>query len=265
MLTQTGNTISGDYSQTITSSDNYTLSETGQLLQSLGERVYTETLTATDSATQVETGNSLTGLFQRTVSGNLTSGTLVENGTIGGTPFSLPGFVSSSYSVNESGNPVDGALTLSESGNDRYSLLNQFENRSNARGAPSWSNGSGSATSNGPGNVDFSPTGAPFSITAAPAAPTSGTSSPGRESPEAAEQDPFAQQGLDLLHEYCFPADANLCGANGASVPILDFRQLLPLKSKLDSDPDSRIVAKTPDKFFANGVKRVVRVPGAAA
>ena len=85
-------------------------------------------------------------------------------------------------------------MSLTESGADRYSLLEQFNNISNA------------VSGNGPGNVDYSTTGAPFSIGSPPAAPTGGNSYPGEQSPAAEEQDPFAQQGLNLLHEYCFAA-----------------------------------------------------------
>jgi hypothetical protein len=259
ILTQTGNTITGDYSQTLTQTDNYTLSETGQLMQSLGERVYTETLTATDTSTQIEAGNSLTGAFNRTVTGNLTNGTLVENGTIGGTPFSLPGFVSASYAVNESGNPVDGALALSESGNDRYSLLNQFANPTNASGAPSWSGGTSSPTSNGPGNLDYSPTGAPFSIAAAPESPTSGTSSPGRESPQAAEQDQFAQAGLDLLHEYCFRAGTRVLTAAGAK-PIEEIQPGELVASVNDQNPDGPIEWKPVEQVYRNAPAEILNV-----
>jgi hypothetical protein len=247
VLTQSGNTVTGDYTQTVTANDNYLLTETGQITKPDGVWVYTDSLTATDSATTIEIGNSLNGQFQRTVTGS-TNGTLIETGTDNGFEFELPGFVATGYAVSESGNLVDGSLSLSEAGTDRYGLLEQFNNTSNA------------LAGNGPGNVDYSPTGAPFSIGQGPAAPTSGASYPGEQSPAAAEQDPFAQQGLELLHEYCFAGEAITGNSDGANWPIGNSEEIRPLDSRSDRDPQGPLVRTYIEKVYRNGKKAVMRI-----
>src|SRR5262249_32657955 len=88
-LIQTGSTVTGVYSQTITGSDSYTLSEVGQISQSALLRTYTETQTATDTSTVIEIGNSLNGLFQRTVTGAI-AGSMVEAGNGNGVGYIRP-------------------------------------------------------------------------------------------------------------------------------------------------------------------------------
>ena len=212
-----------------------------------GILAYTQVLTATDASTVIEVGNSLNGIFQRTVTGT-TNGTLIETGTDRGTPFEIPSVISTAYGITETGNLVSGALSLTESGADRYSLLEQFNNISNAVAA------------NGPGNVDYSPTGAPFSIGQGPAAPTGGNSYPGQQSPAAEEQDPFAQQGLDLLHEYCFAGEAVIGDASGRSWPICASERERPLRSPNDSDGEGALLDTHIEQVYKNGIKPVMRV-----
>ncbi len=246
-LTQTGNTVTGDYSQTITGTDSYTLSETGELINDIGDHTYTETQIAADTSTVVEIGNSLNGQFQRTTTGAIL-GTMTETGDDNGVGYVRPSDVSTGYTVTNTGNYVDGSVSLSEIGTDRYSLLEQFTNISNA------------LAGNGPGNVDYSPTGTPFTMGEGPAVPTSGTAYPGEQSPAAAEQDPFAQQGLDLLHEYCF-ADESIAGNSfGPSWAIGNSEDGRPLESRHDSDPTGPLVKTWIEKVYRNGKKPVMRV-----
>jgi hypothetical protein len=191
-------------------------------------------------------GNELNGQFQRTVTGS-TNGTLIETGTDNGFEFELPGFVSTGYAISESGNLVDGSLSLSEAGTDRYGLLEQFNNTSNA------------LASNGPGNVDYSPTGAPLSIGQGPAAPTSGASYPGEQSPAAAEQDPFAQQGLSLLHEYCFAAGTLVLTKSGPK-PIEQIEPGELVLSVDDRNPDGPAEWKPVEQVYHNAPAELLNV-----
>jgi hypothetical protein len=176
-----------------------------------------------------------------------TSPSITENGTDRGTPFSLPRYVSTNYAVTESGNYIDGSLNLSESGADRYSLLEQFTNTSNA------------GTGNGPGNVDYSPTGAPFVMGQPPASPTAGGAYPGGQSPTAAEQDPFAQQGLDLLHEYCFAAGTRVLTKSG-SRPIEQIESGELVLSVDDRNPHGPAEWKAVEQIYHNAPAALLNV-----
>jgi len=258
-LTQTGSTITGDYTQTITGTDSYTLAESGAFTNAAGNHTYTETLTATDTSTVNETGNSLNGIFQRTVTGAI-AGAMIETGDDNGVGYVRPTDISTGYTVTDTGNYVDGSISLTETGTDRYALLEQFNNTSNANSPPLSGGGQGGGISNGPGNVDYSPTGAPFSIGQGPAVPTSGTAYPGEQSPAAEQQDPFAAQGLELLHEYCFPREVEVDSSSGVACSIADIRLGAVLRGPIDSDAEGPVGEGVVDGCFANGIKPVMRV-----
>jgi len=140
---ETGNSLTADYSRSITGSDTYVLTESGT--NTYGS--YSETVTGSDAYTQTETGNTLNQTFSRSTSGTGTY-TRQESGP-GATQG--PWSDSLSYTVQETGDWRAGLLSQSETGCDRYGLLEQFDNVSNT--------GSGSA----PGHLNFSPVGMPFS------------------------------------------------------------------------------------------------------
>jgi len=139
---ETGNSLTADYSRSISGSDTYTLTESGT--NAYGS--YNETVTGHDTYTQTETGNSLNQTFNRTTTGTGTY-TRQESG-----PGASQGPWSDSlnYTVQETGDSRAGVLSQSETGNDRYSLLESFDNVANA----------GSGTS--PGHLDYSPFGLTF-------------------------------------------------------------------------------------------------------
>src|SRR5262249_52527431 len=61
-----------------------------------------------------------------------------------------PGSGSTSFTLAESGSSRGGSLSQTETGSDRYSLLQSFDNVANTAGAGT------------PGHLDFSPAGLPF-------------------------------------------------------------------------------------------------------
>jgi len=140
---ETGNSLTADYSRSLTGSDTYTLTESGT--NAYGS--YSETVTGSDAYTQTETGNTLNQTFSRSTSGTGTY-TRQESGPGGSQG---PWSDSLSYTVQETGDWRAGSLSQSETGCDRYGLLEQFDNVSNTA--------SGAA----PGHLNFSPFGLPFS------------------------------------------------------------------------------------------------------
>ncbi len=108
---------------------------------------YSQTLQGNETNTLSETGNTPDQTFQRSVTGS-GSYSLQDSG-LGATLASGPG--SNSYSLQESGDWKSGSLSQTETGQDRYSLLQGFINVSNA------------APGAGPGNLDYSPFGEPYS------------------------------------------------------------------------------------------------------
>ena len=139
-VTETGNTVNGDYSQNKAGTDS--MAETG----SNSGGTYSEGVTGSDSYSQTETGNPATGYFTRTVSGH---GTYDRTDTGPGATF-LSGTGTIFFGLQESGSSRSGSFTLSESGSDRYHLLEAFNDVSNTGGGKT------------PGNMDFHPFGLPF-------------------------------------------------------------------------------------------------------
>jgi len=139
---ETGNSLTADYSRAIAGSDTYTLTEAGT--NAYGS--YSETVAGNDAYTQTETGNTLNQTFSRSTSGTGTY-TRQESGPGGSQG---PWSDSLSYTLQETGDSRAGLLSQSETGCDRYGLLEQFDDVANT--------GSGSS----PGHLDFSPFGMPF-------------------------------------------------------------------------------------------------------
>jgi len=140
---ETGNSLTADYSRSITGSDTYTLTESGT--NAYGS--YSETVAGSDAYTQTETGNTLNQTFSRSTSG---TGTYTRQESGPGASQG-PWSDSLSYTLQETGDWRAGVLSQSETGCDRYGLLEQFDNVSNTA--------SGAA----PGHLNFSPFGMPFS------------------------------------------------------------------------------------------------------
>jgi hypothetical protein len=183
----TGNYLTGSDSATLSSTDNYsmtqtaggsdsyTLTETGDLSSSGQENANTVTgayslgQSGSDSYTLTENGQNSGAAYTETVQGS-ESNSLSESGNTPNQTFSRtvsgsggysltdsgPGATlangsgSYSYGVQESGDWKSGSLSQTETGQDRYSLLQGFANVSNA------------ARGVGPGNLNYDPFGLPF-------------------------------------------------------------------------------------------------------
>ncbi len=136
-----GNEIDSSYSQVVTSSDVYGMSEIGET--SGGS--FSETVNGSDAATLTEIGNYSNQTYNRTIVGTGTA-VVTESGpgaTLGS------GSPSYAYVVTEDSDPRAGVLIQAETGSDRYDLLELWQNVANV-GA------------NEEGNMDYSPYGQPF-------------------------------------------------------------------------------------------------------
>ena len=214
-----------------------------------GILAYTQVLTAEDTSTVIEVGNSLNGIFQRSVTGT-TNGTLIETGTDRGTPFEIPNVISTVYGITETGNLVSGALRLTESGSaDRYSLpgtVQQHQQPPSAVTAP--------ATCR-----LFADLRAPSQSAARSTALTGGNSYPGKQSSAAEEEDPFAQAGLDLLHEYCFAAGTLVLTKTGPK-PIEQIQPGELVLSVDDQNPDGPAEWKPVEQVYHNAPAELLNV-----
>jgi len=132
-ITGTANSIQGGYSQYELANDNYTLVETGS--------GYSEHLTGSDGATQYETGNTIAAVYSRTVDGGGAYTLSETGGTLTPTTSSDP------YTLTESANTRTGDFSESETGADRYGLLQQWANVASTNGVST------------PGHLNFSPFG----------------------------------------------------------------------------------------------------------
>jgi YwqJ-like deaminase len=139
---ETGNKVVGSYTQSVSGADAYTLIEIGA--DSFGD--FTETVTGSDSFSQTKSGDPANQTYVRTQSGT-GSYSLQDTGT-GATLPSGTGTIA--YTVQETADARSGDLRQSETGQDRYALLECFNNVSNT--------GNG----NSPGNMNYSPFGDPF-------------------------------------------------------------------------------------------------------
>ena len=119
---ETGNTVEGTYSQTVTGSDPYSMVETGTNTGG----AFSETVAGTDSVTVVASGNFVNQIADQTITA---SGTYsrTDSGPGATLPSSTPSG-SISYTLVASVDAPSGALSQSETGGDRYSLLEQFNN-----------------------------------------------------------------------------------------------------------------------------------------
>jgi len=139
-LQESGNQVLGSYTITQTGADGYSMTETG----SHGSKPYSETVSGSDTYT--ESGNADTGTFSRTTT---LRGTYTRRDTgTGATKTSGSGSIT--YTGTESGDSLSGNLTLTATGNDRYNLLEQFNDASD------------SGANSPPGHLDFYAFGLPF-------------------------------------------------------------------------------------------------------
>ena len=133
--------MTGAFTTNTTGTDLYTLSESGTLT---GSGTFAETVTGTDAYsgttdvgnTAQQTDTSTTtggGAWTRTASGAATGG----SGT-------------NAYTLTETGDALVGNFSQSETGTDRYGLVEAFDNVAN------------DASGNTPGNVSFHSVGLPF-------------------------------------------------------------------------------------------------------
>ncbi|HVC98715.1 MAG TPA: Hint domain-containing protein, partial [Pirellulales bacterium] len=150
------------------------------------------------------------------------------------------------YTLTETGNYLAGALTLAETGTDRYSLIEAFNNASNA----ALSNG------NGPGDLDFSPVGAPIVMGGLSYWGTG----PAANLDANAADSAFNELGLQLLHEYCWAFDDPLMLPTGNDQPMESGREGMFVLSASDRDPEGARHESQIAKFFSNGRKHVINL-----
>ena len=139
---ETGNQAPGTYTHSSNGDDNYTLTEEGT--NSAGD--FHETINGSDIWNLNETGDTPNQTFSRTISDTGTYS--LDDSGAGATISSGDG--SYSFTVQENGSWRAGSITQTETGSDRYELLQGFNNIADA--------GDGS----GPGHLGFSPFGTPF-------------------------------------------------------------------------------------------------------
>jgi hypothetical protein len=107
---------------------------------------YTETVAGNDDYTQVDNGNLGTGFYTRTIDG---TGTYNRSDTgLGATLPSGSGTIG--YHVNQTGDPHSGTFASTETGTDRYGLLEAFKDVSNTQNGQT------------PGHMNFYPFGQAF-------------------------------------------------------------------------------------------------------
>jgi len=140
--TETGSGQTGAYSHYENGYDQYTLVENGTAVGG----AFSQSVTGVDGYATTEVGNRETGTYGRTTVGDgywtrVSSGAGVTLGSGSGP---------SAYTLTESGDAVSGSFGESETGADRYSLVDRFDNVSNT---------SSGAT---PGNITFHSHGLPF-------------------------------------------------------------------------------------------------------
>jgi hypothetical protein len=256
-VTQSGNHVTGVYSLYQSGTDSFTVAETGGTSSSGGgggggggsssgsgsSSTWGLTLSGADSYSTHEVGNELSGLFNRTTSGG-GSDMLSESGSIAGLPYnSTP---STGYTLSETGNDLSGELSLTETGSDRYSLIYQFDNASNAV----LSNG------NGPGDVDYSPVGVPFHVGQSPYWGHGVNANLGAAASDAA----FSELGLGLLHEYCWAGDQAFMANSEDDQPIESAREGQTVLSASEHDPEGPRHENAILKFFRNEPAHVINL-----
>jgi len=123
--TLTGNSANGNYTQTQNGTDTYTITEAG----TISSGAYSLTLTGVDTVTATTTGNTIQGTFVETVIGGGTYTRAETGGTLGS------GSGTNNYTVIETGNSVSGQTSQTETGKDRFGLIEQFANMASTVGA----------------------------------------------------------------------------------------------------------------------------------
>jgi autotransporter-associated beta strand protein len=223
--TGTSNTITGACSSTETGTDAYSLTESGADV--LGS--YTQTLGGADDYTTAETSNSLSGGFTRTTSG---SGdyTLVEQD---GQNDPVTTISSHAFSDVDTGNYVDGQVSLSAAGVDHYHLLRGFSDTSNA------------ANGAAPGTLDYSPVGAAFVL----GAPVEGLTGGGARA--AAVDAVFGDLGA-LPYQHCFRAGTPVLMADGTTKPIEEIQPGDKVRCASETDPEGAVETRAVVEVYHN-------------
>jgi hypothetical protein len=154
--TTTASRITGETTETETGTDNYSLTQTGVD----GLRIYTQTMSGEDVYTIAATSNDTADGLDKTISGTGTY-SWEKSGTDDGVAFLESDSGGIGFGLEQAGTYVDGNLTITQSGTDRYDLLQQFNNPS-------------TAVNGLPGTVEFSPVGAMITVGLGVAPPTGG-------------------------------------------------------------------------------------------
>ena len=225
------NTVSGDRTSNETGSDAYSLTETG----ADASGAYSQTLTGTDAYTTSVTSNDLDGGYTRTITGSgdytlstspLPSGEGLGEGGQGegdaGDTTSTTG--THQFTTTGSGNYIDGQLSLSATGVDRYMLLRGFNNSSNGA--------LGTA-----GTADYSSVGTPLFLGSGVEGPTGGGA-------RAAAADAFFANVGTMPYEHCFAAGTAVLMADGSYKAIETIQRGEMVLAVSDRDPEGPVEAR---------------------
>src|SRR5581483_9903335 len=126
---ESGNTVTGLYTRTKVGTDAYTIFIDG----TKAGGSYQQTVTGGEDYTMEDNGNLATGHYTRTIDG---SGTYERTSTgAGATMPSDSG--TTGYHWEQTGDPLSGVFTLTQTGTDRYDLLEDFFDISNTEAGTS--------------------------------------------------------------------------------------------------------------------------------
>lgn len=119
-----GDSVSGLYTTTKIGTDEYTMEESGTITGG----VFGQTILGTDDYTMTDIGNSATGEYTRTIEGDVD----YDRTTTGASALPTDDNIVS-YTWTQTGDPHSGTFNLSQSGTDRYDLLEDFKDISNTQ------------------------------------------------------------------------------------------------------------------------------------
>jgi len=281
-IQETASAISGAGNRTETGSDTYSLTQTG----ASGVKLYAQTLTGVDAYTLSEAANASNGGFERSLTGGGGSYTLTDQGSDDGVPYSTSTAATHTFTFSGEGNYVDGSIAQTRGGEDRYALLEQFNNTSNGA--------SGAA----PGVVDFLPVGAPFFLGEGVQPPTGGGSfgtgevaadavfselgagvgslaaehvrgvegvgplefTPGQVVCGADVQAAYAELGMEYAYEYCFPAGTMVRVEDGSlkAVEFIEIGDMVLAAS--EHEPEGPVEPRPVLRVFRNQPARLTSV-----
>ena len=228
--------LTGEATSTTTGTDTYTLNQSG----TNASGVFSVDLSGEDTFTETETTNSETGVFTRETD---VDGSVAGTRTVDGTTTTVAEAVD--QIVEQSGNYIDGDISISFTGNGRYDELVEYGDTSNA-------------VTGTPGMLDHSPTGVPLFMGSPPSLPTAGgpenvqaiaaaaissiavdqtgtmaaagfrgaqsaaiaSINPGSSISGSGLMTQYVMAGAEAVDQYCFPAGTEVLMADGTAKRI---------------------------------------------